>query len=176
MHKDELAKLKDINNSAALRRTLSLDLSGYFADDSIFFFIIEVRQRWAKCYTYVSCRSSKGEREKRQKKLQGAPDCCPAILPGEKESNRLLSHIQDDGGSLPAHRLTATLSIFILGLVFFPLKVQLLAYRNNNNHIFFPGHGEEMQTTSLQIEEKNRLSSSSNNPEAGGQTMLKPSS
>lgn len=33
-----------------------------------------------------------------------------------------------------------------------------------------------MQTTSLQVEEKNRLSSSSNNPEAGGQTTLKPSS
>lgn len=97
------------------------------------------------------------------------------MLPGEKASNRLVPHIQDDGGSLPAHRLTTTLSIFILGLFFFPLKVQLLAYRNNNNHIFFLSHGEEMQTTSLQVEEKNRLSSSSNNPEAGGQTTLKPS-
>lgn len=70
MHKDELAKLKDINNSAGLRRTLNLDLSGYFAEDSIIFFIIEVRQKWAKCYTYVSYRSSKGETDKRQKKLQ----------------------------------------------------------------------------------------------------------
>lgn len=47
-----------------------MDLSGYFAEDSIIFFIIEVRQKWAKCYTYVSYRSSKGERDKRQKKLQ----------------------------------------------------------------------------------------------------------
>lgn len=121
MHKDEMemVKLMDINNSADLRRTLYLELLRRFAEDAIFFFIIEVRQRWAKCYTHVSCRSSKGEGEKRKNEVQGAPACCPATLPGEKVSNRLLCHIQDDGGSLPTHRLTTHPNIFMLG-VFFP--------------------------------------------------------
>lgn len=112
--------------------------------------------------------------EKRKNKVPRAPACCPATLPGEKVSNRLLCHIQDDGGSLPALRLTTHLSIFMLVRFFSPLKVQLLAYSNNNNHIFSPGHGEEMQTASLQVEKENRLHNSDNNPEAGGQTMLKP--
>lgn len=60
------------------------------------------------------------------------------------------------------------------GFFSLPLKVQLLAHRNNNNHIFFPGREEEMQTTSFQVEEKNRLDNSETNLQAGGQTMLKP--
>lgn len=92
-------------------------------------------------------------------------------------SNRLLCHIQADGGSLPAPRLTTHLNIFMLGFFFFfffPLKLQLSAYRKNNNYIFSPGHGEEMQTTSFQGEERNRLNNSDKNPKAGGQTTLKP--
>lgn len=37
--------------------------------------------------------------------------------------------------------------------------------------MFFPSHGEEMQTTSFHDEEKDRLNNSNNNPEACGQTM-----
>lgn len=67
MHKDEMFKLMDINNSADLRRTPYLELLRCFAEDAIFFFTTEVRQRWAKCYSNVSCRSSKGERKKEEK-------------------------------------------------------------------------------------------------------------
>lgn len=69
MHKDEMFKLRDINNSADLRTPLYLELSRCFAEDAIFFFIIEGRQRCAKCCTRASFRSSEGERGKRKNKV-----------------------------------------------------------------------------------------------------------
>lgn len=168
-HKDEMVKLKDINNAAALRRTLNLDLSGYFAKDSIiFFFIIEVRQKWAKCYTHVSCRSSKGEREE-TKEAAVSPSLLPSCATRRKGIQQAApSHPRRWRQSASSQAYRYSQHIYIRVGFFFPLKVQLLAYRNSNNHIFFPSHGEEMQTTSLQVEEKNRLCSSSNNPVAGG--------
>lgn len=91
-----------------------------------------------------------GEREEVNEGIHPVPQPC---YQEKKMSNRLLCHVQDDGGSWPAHRLTAHLNTFMLRS-FFPLKGQLLAYKTSNNYIFFPGFQEEMQTTSSHVEEK----------------------
>lgn len=117
----------------------------------------------------------RGEREE-GKEATGSPRLLPSHATRRKGIQQAApSHPRRwrQPASSEAYRYSQHIYIRV---VFFPLKVQLLAYRHSNNHIFSPSHGEEMQTTSLQVEEKNRLGSSSNNPEASGETMLKPSS